>query len=310
MSTIIEDESPQWTRNWLLAAGLYNLAWGVLVIAWPHLLFDLTGATRTNYPEIWQCVGMIVGVYGIGYVIAAEDSRTHWPIVLVGLLGKVFGPIGFAFALMRGTFPPLFSLTTVTNDLIWWIPFALILRDAAKHPRQRPQSGTARSQTFIKESRINAPVEVVFGFHESSGALSLLIPPWENMKPVESSGSLQIGSRVVLKGHVGPMPVHWVAKHTEYDPPHLFADQQESGPFSYWYHKHRFIDDGNGRTILRDEVEYILPLGKTGQLLAGWFIRRKLDRMFTYRHETTKRLIESGEWRPVPHAINSSRDAT
>ena len=40
-------------------------------------------------------MGMIVGVYGIGYLIAARDPRTHWPIVLVGLLGKVFGPIGF-----------------------------------------------------------------------------------------------------------------------------------------------------------------------------------------------------------------------
>jgi hypothetical protein len=70
------------------------------------MLFDLTVAERLNYPEIWHCVGMIVGVYGIGYLIAASDSRTHWQIVLVGLLGKVFGPIGFLVALLRGTFPP------------------------------------------------------------------------------------------------------------------------------------------------------------------------------------------------------------
>lgn len=53
--------------------------------------FDLTGIARVNYPEIWQCVGMIVGVivgvYGIGYLVAASDPRRHWPIVLVGLLG-------------------------------------------------------------------------------------------------------------------------------------------------------------------------------------------------------------------------------
>jgi hypothetical protein len=85
-------QSPPWASRWLWAAGIYNLTWGTLAIAWPHLLFDLTGAERINYPEIWQCVGMIVGVYGIGYIIAASDSRTHWPIVLVGLLGKVFGP--------------------------------------------------------------------------------------------------------------------------------------------------------------------------------------------------------------------------
>lgn len=122
--------SPRWASRWLWAAGIYNLTWGTLTILWPHLLFDLVGAERLNYPEIWQCVGMIVGVYGIGYLIAAYDSRTHWPIVLVGLLGKIFGPIGFVGAVLGGTFPPLFGLTILTNDLLWWIPFTLILKDA------------------------------------------------------------------------------------------------------------------------------------------------------------------------------------
>jgi small multidrug resistance pump len=99
-------EQPRWASWWLWAAGIYNLIWGTLTIVRPHLLFDLTGAERLNYPEIWQCVGMIVGVYGIGYLIAASDSRMHWPIVLVGLLGKFLGPIGFCFALIRGAFPP------------------------------------------------------------------------------------------------------------------------------------------------------------------------------------------------------------
>jgi hypothetical protein len=121
-----------WARWWLRAAGVYNLTWGATVIAFPHLLFDLCGLARPNYPEIWQCVGMIVGVYGVGYLIAANDPRRHWPIVLVGLLGKVFGPIGFAKALVDGTFPPAFGLTILTNDLIWWAPFGLILRDAAR----------------------------------------------------------------------------------------------------------------------------------------------------------------------------------
>ena len=125
--------SPAWAGYWLIAAGIYNLAWGAITIALPNLLFDLTGAERINYPEIWQCVGMIVGVYGIGYLIAGWDSRTHWPIVLVGLLGKVFGPIGFCVALAKGTFPPLFGLTILTNDLLWWVPFGLILWDAASH---------------------------------------------------------------------------------------------------------------------------------------------------------------------------------
>jgi ligand-binding SRPBCC domain-containing protein len=287
--------APAWARWWLYAAGVYNLLWGAAVIAFPDLLFDLTGARRTNYPEIWQCVGMIVGVYGVGYLIAAGDPRTHWPIVFVGLLGKIFGPVGFAVALWKGTFPPLFGLTILTNDLLWWAPFGMILYYAATHPRgDRPAGG--QLLRFVKESRINAPPDVVFRFHESPDALTKLIPPWEPMRVAESAGSLKPGSKVVLSGRVGLLAVRWVALHTEYEPPHLFADRQVSGPFAWWYHRHRFLDDGQGGTILRDEVEYLPPLGWLGRWLGGPLVRGKLEKMFAYRHDTTRRMIESGEW--------------
>ncbi len=135
---------------------------------------------------------------------------------------------------------------------------------------------------------------MVFRFHESPDALLQLIPPWENMKPVESAGSLRPGSRVVLRGRLGFIPIQWIAIHTEYDPPHLFADRQESGPFAYWYHRHRFLNDGQGGTLLRDEVEYAVPFGVIGHWLGGWLVRRKLEAMFSFRHEKTRSLIESG----------------
>ncbi len=100
---------------------------------------------------------------------------------------------------------------------------------------------------FVKETRIAPPPAKVFAFHESPQALASLFPPWESMRVAESSGSLVPGSRVVLKGRVaGIIPVRWVAVHTAYAPPHLFADRQESGPFAMWEHRHEFLDDGAG----------------------------------------------------------------
>lgn len=114
----------------LLAAGIYNLAFGIFAIVLPHAMFSLIGMDPPKYPELWQCIGMIVGVYGVGYMIAAFDPARHWPIVLVGFLGKLFGPIGMAWAVMRGTLPLAFGIANVTNDLIWLVPFALILMHA------------------------------------------------------------------------------------------------------------------------------------------------------------------------------------
>lgn len=121
-----------WMRWVLCMAGVYNIAWGGVAILFPLWVFRVTGMELPHYPEFWQCIGMIVGVYGIGYLIAASDPIRHWPIVLVGFLGKVLGPIGFAEALWSERLPLAFGFNIVTNDLIWWVPFFLILSSAWK----------------------------------------------------------------------------------------------------------------------------------------------------------------------------------
>lgn len=117
----------------LKIAGIYNVLFGAVTIILPNLFFQMAGMALPTYPMIWQCVGMIVGVYGIGYWIAANDPNRHWPIVLVGFLGKIFGPVGFAWYLIKGAFPIKWGLLIIFNDLIWWIPFGLLLMKAYKN---------------------------------------------------------------------------------------------------------------------------------------------------------------------------------
>lgn len=119
--------APQWTKTWLRAAALYNLIWGGWVIFFPSAYFHLVGLTPPTYLPLWQCIGMIVAVFGIGYAIAATNPIRHWAIVLVGLLGKILGPVGFVWAVATDRLPVDFIWTILTNDLIWWAPFAVIL---------------------------------------------------------------------------------------------------------------------------------------------------------------------------------------
>lgn len=147
---------------------------------------------------------------------------------------------------------------------------------------------------FLKQSRIAAPPSAVFAFHEAPGALERLMPPWERVRTVEGGGSIKPGSRAVLQVKLGPVPLRWVAEHEDYDPPHLFSDRQVRGPFVSWFHRHRFLDDQRGGTILQDEIDFELPFGALGRLLGGWLVRRKLRKMFDYRHDQTRRAVESG----------------
>lgn len=122
---------PRWMSAVLVLAGIYNLAWGAWAVLFPLHSFANSGFLERdkplNYPQLWQCIGMIVGVYGVGYIIAARDPARHWPIVFVGFLGKLFGPIGLIFGIATGQTRPEGLITNITNDIIWLVPFALIL---------------------------------------------------------------------------------------------------------------------------------------------------------------------------------------
>jgi len=146
---------------------------------------------------------------------------------------------------------------------------------------------------FIKESRIAAPRSVVFAFHERPGVIAELSPPWDSVRILEGADSIRPGSRVTLGVRVGPIFVRWVAEHTEYLPNSLFVDRQLRGPFASWTHRHLFLDDEAGGTILRDEIAYEPPLGRLGQALGGRWIEAKLTRTFNFRHEITRRLVEA-----------------
>ncbi len=118
---------PGWMGVVLRLAGAYNLLFGLWVLGWPNAWFEISGMEAPRYPFLWQCIGMIVGVYGLGYLLASRAPLRHWPIILVGFLGKIFGPIGFVWATMQGDLPWTAGWMIFMNDLIWLIPFGMIL---------------------------------------------------------------------------------------------------------------------------------------------------------------------------------------
>ncbi|MFZ4507379.1 MAG: alkyl hydroperoxide reductase [Fimbriimonas sp.] len=117
-------------RPWFYAAAAYNVAWGAFVVLWPEGYFRILNLPLPTYLPIWQGVGMIVGVYALGYWLIARDPVRYGPFVWIGLLGKVFGPIGCLLAALKGDLPWSFGWINLTNDIIWlpaFIGFALEL---------------------------------------------------------------------------------------------------------------------------------------------------------------------------------------
>ena len=84
-----------------------------------------------------------------------------------------------------------------------------------------------------------------------------------------------------------PFRLRWVAEHQDYEEGRYFSDVQISGPFAYWKHTHTFEPDGPASCILEDKVEYALPFGFLGRWFAGRLVRKRLEKLFEYRHRAT-----------------------
>lgn len=118
-----------WHRAVFIAAGGYNIGWGVTTVLFPQWLYRLTGGTTHDRVEMASALGLVIGLYGVLYLDVARVPERGALIAAVGLAGKIIGPIGLIVLIAKGTWPASSLLILVTNHFIWWIPFALYLRD-------------------------------------------------------------------------------------------------------------------------------------------------------------------------------------
>ena len=144
---------------------------------------------------------------------------------------------------------------------------------------------------FQYSSLIDAPVEVVWNFHERSDILQILTPPWQPVEIVRREGGLDVGAITEFRILLGSFPVRWVARHIECEKNRAFTDRQISGPMESWVHRHLFAEE-NGKTRLTDQIDYEIPGGLIAELLLEWWVNARLTDMFRYRHEVTKRECE------------------
>lgn len=83
------------------------------------------------------------------------------------------------------------------------------------------------------------------------------------------------------------IPVRWVTEITHVLEPLLFVDEQRFGPYRFWHHLHHFREIEGGIEV-SDLVHYCLPFGIIGRVMAGSYVRRQLDGIFSFR----KRFLE------------------
>lgn len=123
-------------RLTFLAAGIYNVAWGFYSMADPQAFFRFAEMELPNHPEIFVCLGMVIGLYGVLYLDVTRRPESGWLIAAVGMTGKVLGPIGALILVGEGRWPVRALAMIIFNDVIWWGPFGLYLFDSWRYCRR------------------------------------------------------------------------------------------------------------------------------------------------------------------------------
>ncbi len=91
-----------------------------------------------------------------------------------------------------------------------------------------------------------------------------------------------------------PVRAQWIARITEFEWNHHFADVQQKGPFKRWHHRHEFVaetrQDVSG-SLVRDVIEYEVGFGPLGALANALFIERQLRHAFAGRQNVLPKLL-------------------
>jgi ligand-binding SRPBCC domain-containing protein len=162
---------------------------------------------------------------------------------------------------------------------------------------------------FQTEQQLPYPIEKAFAFFADPANLPRLMPHWQRARidaatyvpppppttPFPGSANITAGSGTRLTLTIRPVPFSpiratWVALIEDFRWMQGFCDIQVSGPFRYWRHCHTLQANSTG-TLLRDAVDYELPLGPLSGVADAVFVRHQLAASFRFRQRRTLELL-------------------
>ena len=146
--------------------------------------------------------------------------------------------------------------------------------------------------TLIFETPISCSVKTLFEFHADSKNLPLITPKDTSVDILKLETPLKEGNEAVLRIKKGWLSFVWELTFEKVIYPNLIIDVAVRSPFKFFKHEHHFIEVNRTHSILRDKVTFSLPFEPLS-VVAVWFVKRDMKKMFAYRHQKTKEVIGS-----------------
>lgn len=136
-------------------------------------------------------------------------------------------------------------------------------------------------------------IDEAWDFFSSPGNLKKITPPHMGFDIISKLNGDEMFPGMTISYKVKPilgLPLIWKSEIKKIRVPYYFEDEQKQGPYKFWLHKH-FFEEVPGGIMVKDEVNYALPLGILGRFAHRLFVKSQLDHIFDYRKEALSKIF-------------------
>lgn len=133
---------------------------------------------------------------------------------------------------------------------------------------------------------LNISIDEAWKFLSNPKNLKDITPPYMGFNIISGDDQKMFQGQIIqyILTPIFSIPFRWVTEITHVNEGIYFVDEQRFGPFVFWHHKH-FIEETESGVLMRDIVDYKLPLGILGKLAHVLFIKSRVDQIFEFRRK-------------------------
>ncbi len=142
------------------------------------------------------------------------------------------------------------------------------------------------------ETWLEADLETTWDFFSNPRNLLRLTPEEMKMK-IKTDLPEKMYPGMIVSYQVAPLfgiSLPWTSRINQVKEQHYFTDDMIEGPFAIWHHQH-FFEEKDGGTLIRDIVDYKLPLGILGQLFHPILVKSRVEGIFKHREKVIKQIF-------------------
>ena len=147
---------------------------------------------------------------------------------------------------------------------------------------------------LYREQQLKCDIETAWEFFSSPHNLSEITPA-DMSFVVLSESDEPIFKGMEIDYTVSPVlgiPMRWKTVISQVEDYKSFTDFQKEGPYKHWNHFHEFIPNEDG-VLIRDTVDYELPMGFLGKIAHRIFVKEKLRSIFDFRYRVLNDLFNN-----------------